>query len=155
MKHLIILLSLFTASLSIGQSTEVSPTEQAEIKALVQGIFDDVWGGLDSTKILDYHTEDFIILENGELWDNADITAYVRNSLKNKVIHKRENSFEYISMEKQGSSIWAAYHNYASFSVAGKETGKGYWLESIVTIPTDDGWRLRMMHSTWVPNKKK
>jgi hypothetical protein len=142
------------SSFLTGQSTSVTSEEEKEIKKLVQGIFDDVWGGLDSTKILDYHTEDFIILENGELWENSDIKNYVRNSLNQSIIHKRENSFDFISMEKQGTSIWAAYHNYASFSVAGKETGKGYWLESIVAIPTDQGWRLRMMHSTWVPVKK-
>lgn len=142
------------SSFLAAQSTSVTLEEEKEIKRLVQGIFDDVWGGLDSTKILEYHTEDFIILENGELWTNGDITDYVRNSLNQKVIHKRENSFKFITMEKQGTSIWAAYHNNASFSVAGNETGEGYWLESIVAIPTDNGWRLRMMHSTWVPVKK-
>ncbi len=142
------------SSFLTGQSTSVTSEEEKEIKKLVQGIFDDVWGGLDSTKILDYHTEDFIILENGELWNNSDVKNYVRNSLNQTIIHKRENSFDFISMEKQGTSIWAAYHNYASFSVVGKETGKGYWLESIVAIPTDQGWRLRMMHSTRATVKK-
>lgn len=143
----------FTSFLT-GQSTSVSSEEEKEVKRLVQGIFDDVWGGLDSTKILDYHTEDFIILENGELWSNKEIKSYIKRSLQSEKKTARLNSFDYISMEKQGSAIWAAYHNYATFSVSGKETGKGYWLESIVAIPTNQGWRLRMMHSTWVPVKK-
>lgn len=154
MKYLILLFLISISSFSVAQPTSVTDSEAQAVKALVQGIFDDVWGGLDSTKILDYHTEDFVILENGEVWDNETILQYVRRSLSKEVIPKRENSFDYISMEKRGDAIWAAYHNYATFSVDGKETGKGYWLESIVAIPTDEGWRLRMMHSTWAPSEK-
>ena len=154
MKYLLLVLFLGFNFQIICQEIEVSKDEEIAVKALVQGIFDDVWGGLDSTKILDYHTEDFIILENGELWTNKEIKAYVKRSLESETKSERLNSFEYISMEKQGTAIWAAYHNHAVFSVNGEETGKGYWLESIVAIPTDIGWKLRMMHSTWVPQKK-
>ncbi|MEW7281223.1 hypothetical protein ABW636_21720 [Aquimarina sp. 2201CG1-2-11] len=31
-------------------------------KNLIQGAFDDLWAGVDSTKINDYHTKDFIFL---------------------------------------------------------------------------------------------
>ncbi|MFT6333295.1 MAG: hypothetical protein ACJATI_000022 [Halioglobus sp.] len=154
MKYYILIILIGFGSFLAAQSNGVTIEEEKEVKQLIQGIFDDVWGGLDSTKILDYHTEDFIILENGELWSNKEIKSYIKRSLQSQIKTDRLNSFDYISMEKQGDAIWAAYHNYATFSVSRKETGKGYWLESIVAIPTEQGWRLRMMHSTWVPQKK-
>jgi len=153
MRTIIFLLAIGCFGVVSAQSIEPTVEEEAAVKQLVQGIFDDVWGGLDSTKISDYHTEDFIILENGELWTNKEIKEYVKRSLQSNTKTTRLNSFDYISMEKRGDAIWAAYHNHATFSVDGKETGKGYWLESIVAILTDHGWRLRMMHSTWVPKK--
>lgn len=155
MKHLLLLLFLGFNFQVICQDIDIPNDEETAVKALVQGVFDVVWGGLDSTKILDYHTEDFIILENGELWTNKEIKAYIKRSQKSETKTDRLNSFDYITMEKQGTAIWAAYHNHAIFSVEGQETGKGYWLESIVAIPTDQGWRLKMMHSTWVPQKKE
>ncbi|MEM6771044.1 MAG: hypothetical protein AAF597_10705, partial [Bacteroidota bacterium] len=45
--------------------TEITPEETQIAKDLIQGAFDDLWGGVDSTKILDYHTDDFVILEQG------------------------------------------------------------------------------------------
>ena len=132
----------------------ISQEEEVAVKALVQGIFDDVWGGLDSTKILNYHTEDFVILENGEVWTNGDIKDYVRSALARKSNPTRLNKMEYISMDKYGESINMAYHNYATFMNADTIAGRGQWLESATAIKTNQGWRLKTMHSTWVPQRK-
>jgi len=66
---------------------------------------------------------------------------------------KRTNSMEYISIEKYGPSIQIAYHNFAEFAQADSIVGKGRWLESALAVPTEKGWRLKMMHSTWVRPK--
>jgi len=36
---------------------------------------------------------------------------------------------------------------------ADKIAGKARWLESALAIAIDDGWRLKMMHSTWAPKE--
>ena len=108
---------------------------------------------MDSTTILNYHTDDFIILEHGEIWDNDRIKAYIRRQHQRENRPLRKNRMEYISIEKYGTSIQMAYHNYAEFIRADTLVGKGQWLESALAIKTEEGWRLKMMHSTRVPNR--
>ena len=144
---LLILLSLF--SCSNNQVTKITPQEKQIAMDLIQGAFDDLWGGVDSTKISKYHTDDFIILENGEVWDNNRIKKFMRGQLANPNRPHRKNIMNYISIEKYGPSIQIAYHNSAEFSTADSIVGTGKWLESALAVPTDQGWRLKMMHSTW------
>ena len=133
-------------------STALSAEETTIAKDLIQGAFDDLWGGMDSTKILNYHTSDFIILEHGEVWDNNRIKQWMKEQLENTDRAKRVNSMDYISIEKYGQSIQMAYHNKAEFYRLDSLVNTGSWLESAVAVETPEGWRLKMMHSTW--NKK-
>lgn len=130
----------------------INEEEIAIAHQLIQGAFDDLWAGLDSTKITDYHTEDFIILENGHIWDNDRIKGYMRKKYAEVDRPHRSNRMEYISVDKYGPSIQIAYHNYAEFTRNDSLIGKAKWLESALAIPTDKGWRLKMMHSTFAGN---
>ncbi len=136
-----------------NKKSEISQEEIDIAKGLIQGSFDDLWAGCDSTKILDYHTHDFIILENGAVWTNDNIRSYMKDQLSDTNRPKRINRMEYISIDKYGPSIQLAYQNYAEFYRADTLAGKGSWLESALAVPTPDGWRLKMMHSTWSGNK--
>ena len=127
--------------------------EEAIAKELIQGSFDKIWGGVDSTEIANYHTDDFIILEHGEVWDNDRIKVYIRGQLQRENRPLRINNMDYISIEKYGSSIQLAYHNYAEFVRADTLVAKRQWLESALAVKTPEGWRLKMMHSTRVPTK--
>ncbi|MEO0787979.1 MAG: type 1 glutamine amidotransferase domain-containing protein [Bacteroidota bacterium] len=159
MKYLpLILLLLASCQASDSHtSTELSAEEEQIAKDLIQGAFDEIWGGVDSNAISTYHTDDFIILENGEIWDNDRIKEYIRSQHEREVLPTRVNRMEFISMEKYGSSIQMAYDNFAEFYLEDSLVGKAYWLESALAIETSEGWRLKMMHSTWAPypTKKK
>jgi len=96
-----------------------------------------------------------MILENGEVWDNDRIKVFMRQQLANENRPNRINRMEYISIDKYGPSIQIAYHNFADFVMNDSIVAKGRWLESAVAVPTEEGWRLKMMHSTWVGNNKK
>jgi len=146
---LLIALSLCACQSREAQSSTITPEETQIAKDLIQGVFDDVWGGVDSTKIAKYHTDDFIILENGEVWDNDRIKQFIRRQLGNTNRPKRTNRMDFISIDKYGESIQMAYNNYATFSQADTIAGKGQWLESALAIKTEQGWKLKMMHSTW------
>lgn len=150
----IFLLFFVLASCQNPTITENSkPITVAEIqiaKNLIQGSFDDLWAGLDSTKILDYHTADFIILEQGEVWDNNRIKQFMRKQYEQKNRAKRTNRMEYISIDKYGESMQIAYFNFAEFTRADTLVGEAKWLESALAVSTEEGWRLKMMHSTWV-----
>ncbi|MEL6841863.1 MAG: hypothetical protein AAFP02_01510 [Bacteroidota bacterium] len=154
MRITIFVLLFASACVSPQQSTvNVLTAEEEQIaKALIQGSFDKIWGGVDSTEIANYHTNDFIILEHGEVWDNERIKTYIRGQLERENRPLRKNRMEYLSIEKYGNSIQMAYHNYAEFIQADTLLAKRQWLESALAIKTQAGWRLKMMHSTRVPN---
>jgi hypothetical protein len=48
---------------------------------------------------------------------------------------------------------WAAYQNYANFSIDNKIVRKAHWLESATAILTEDGWKLEMLRSTRINNE--
>ena len=130
------------------QESEITTNEKEIAQHLIQGAFDDLWGGMDSTKILDYHTEDFVILEHGEVWDNDRIKQFMRDQLASGNTAKRVNIMDYISIDKYGQSMQIAYHNKGEFYVQDSLVWTGGWLESAVAVNTSEGWRLKMMHST-------
>jgi len=70
--------------LSTSTNALISTNEEQIMKDLVQGVFDDIWGGMDSTELLNYHTEDFIILEHGEVWDNTRLKSWMADRLKKR-----------------------------------------------------------------------
>ena len=150
-----ILLILFLSACSTPnnekESIALTKEEEEVAKELIQGSFDKIWGGVDSTEIANYHTDDFIILEHGEVWDNDRIKVYIRGQHQRENRPLRKNRMEYISIDKYGASIQMAYHNYAEFYRADTLVGKGQWLESALAVKTDKGWRLKMMHSTRMP----
>ena len=159
MKYLLLVLLVLLVACKPDTATSdlaTAPITEAEkkiAKDLIQGAFDDLWGGVDSTKILDYHTEDFIILEQGEVWDNTRIKQFMREQLAKEDRAKRINIMEYISIEKYGPSMQIAYRNFGRFYQADSVVNKASWMESAVAIETPVGWRLKMMHSTWTGNK--
>ncbi|WP_338763222.1 DUF4440 domain-containing protein [Bernardetia sp. ABR2-2B] len=148
-KKIILPIFLFFSVYSL-QAQNIKPKEEEAIKQLIQNVFDDVWGELDSTKIEKYHTDDFLLLEHGEVWTNDTIKSYIAKARQSEKLPKRTNSFEFIRFVKSKNSIWFAYQNYATLSVDGKVTRELQWLESAVAIKTKQGWKLQMLHSTRV-----
>ena len=152
MKNLVIALSITLLCSCQTQTKGYQPITDQEIeiaKGLIQGSFDDLWAGVDSTKISKYHTDDFIILEQGEIWDNDRIKEYMRKQLARADRPKRTNRMEYIAIDKYGESIQIAYYNFAEFTQADSLVGEAKWLESALAVSTKEGWKLKMMHSTW------
>lgn len=145
------LYSIMTFSQIVGTPTDEASRDQL-MHDLILAEFDGVWSEMDSTNIDRYHTDDFILLEHGEIWDNQFIKNYIKRALSSGPLGGRENKIEIIKTKQSGDKIWAAYHNYAVFSKDGRQTGEMQWLESIVAVPTKDGWKLEMMHSTRVQN---
>ncbi len=133
---------------SYSQSPIASDEEM--IKALIKNSFDDIWSKFDSKKIEDYHTKDFLLLEHGEVWNNDTIVNYVNKAVLKTPLPSRVNSFEFIDIKIYGDIAWVAYYNKAVISLDNKVIREAQWLESVVAVLTEKGWRLQMMHSTRV-----
>lgn len=142
---------MFFTSLSFGQvSNEANKTR---IKNLVIESFDEIWSKLNAENMDKYYTKDFMLLENGEVWNNDSIKNYLDIALLRKPMPKRMNTIEVIEIKIANKMAWIAYHNYATFSTENKITRKAHWLESATAILTENGWKLDMLHSTRVVNE--
>lgn len=147
MKKLITLIFMICfTTLSFGQSG--SKTDKAQIKQLIVESFDEIWSKLDSKNIDKYYTKDFLLLENGEIWNNDSIANYLNKAILDKPIPKRVNSIEVIEIKILNKMAWIAYKNKAVFSFDDQKRNKVYWLESATAILTKNGWKLEMLHST-------
>lgn len=127
--------------------------DQAAVHQLIQDIFDNIWSGTDTSYVGRYHTDDFVLLEHGEVWTNDTIRNYQLRKAANPQADApaRKNSFAHFRTSQNGDEIWTAYHNYGHWVTADQDTVSAYeWLESAVAVRTDTGWKLRMMHSTRV-----
>lgn len=143
---LILLLTFFT-NLQ-GQKTESKESVETTIQNLIIGAFDDIWADLDTAKISKYHTQDFLLLEHGEVWNNDTIANYLKKVRLQEKIPTRINKIEFIDTKISENRAWVAYHNYATISIDGKVVADLHWLESATAVLTPNGWKLDMLHST-------
>ncbi|MDP4580286.1 MAG: hypothetical protein NWS66_16575 [Saprospiraceae bacterium] len=141
-----IILMMFFKSISFGQVS--NETDKTLIKNLIIESFDEIWSKLDAKNIDKYYTKDFLLLENGEVWNNDSIKNYLDNAMLRKPNLKRMNSIEVIEIKIANKMAWIAYQNYATFSSDNKIIRKAHWLESATAILTENGWKLEMLHST-------
>ena len=151
---LTLLLSLIFQVTVLAQNPS-KPNEAQEIQQLIQNSFDSLFSGYRVELIERFYTPDFLLLEQGEVWDMDFIKSYLsERSLKNNPV-TRTNRFEFIKTEIFGDRAWVAYHNYATFTKEGEAPREVYWLESATALKTDQGWRLDLLHSTRVELLKK
>jgi hypothetical protein len=147
MKQTLLLISLFL--LNLTSSAQSKNTYEDKIHDLITDSFNEMWSEMDSSKILKFHTKDFLLLENGVVWTNDSISNnFSTTLLREKVIPKRSNKITFIDTKILNSMAWVAYHNYAVWAIGEKIYGKAHWLESAIAIKTDNGWKIQMLHST-------
>ena len=141
-----IILMMFFTTISFGQVS--NETDKTRIKNLIIESFDEIWSKLDAKNIDKYYTKDFLLLENGEIWNNDSIKNYLDNAMLRKPNLKRMNTIDVIEIKIANKMAWIAYQNYATFSSDNKIIRKAHWLESATAILTENGWKLEMLHST-------
>ena len=146
-----IILMMFFTTISFGQVS--NETDKTRIKNLIIESFDEIWSKLDAKNIDKYYTKDFLLLENGKVWNNDSIKNYLDNAMLRKPNLKRMNSIEVIEIKIANKMAWISYQNYATFSSDNKIIRKAHWLESATAILTENGWKLEMLHSTRIVNE--
>ncbi|MBC9794886.1 DUF4440 domain-containing protein [Sinomicrobium weinanense] len=164
MKKIFILLVIFFGMISCDQKTKTENRTDPEIysstvnndiksvKDLITNSFEDIFSDLDSTKIKKYYTDDFLLLENGIVWNNDSIRNYINKARKETEIQniKRRNRFGFIKAVHNQNSIWIAYDNYGTWVKEADTLGTVHWLESVIAIKDKNNWKLEQLHSTIV-----
>ena len=148
----IFFLSLFLAIPTLVFSQ--SESEEKQIQNLIQNMFDGLFSEFESSRIQEFMTEDFLLLEDGEIWDNQIIKNYLDEQKAKGNLPLRVNKFEFIETKITGNQAWVAYKNWATISQNGKVIREAYWLESANAVKTSSGWKLEMLHSTPVTSNK-
>lgn len=90
-------------------------------------------------------TDDFQLLEDGEVWDMAQLVDAVRGA-EGEIA--RRNFFALIKQEEKEGSVWISYWNRADLKIADGEEASIAWLESVVVVRDGGEWKIEMMHST-------
>jgi len=91
-------------------------------------------------------TDDFQLLEVGEVWDMDDFTAVVKRSSM-----VRRNYFSIIKSDINENFAWVNYWNKATYidsKVADAPLREVAWLESAIMVKTAKGWKVQQLHST-------
>lgn len=144
------ILFLFFLSIGFSSFSQAQNSDEVEIQNLIQNSFDELFSNLDAEKLGDFYTDDFLLLEQGEVWDKAIILGYFERASQNPNRPVRTNRFEFIQTKVEGNRGWVGYWNYATISKDGQVVQEIKWLESATAVKTEKGWRLDMLHSTRV-----
>jgi len=123
-------------------------SDEDQLKQLIQDSFDEIFSGLDTASIRKFYTADFLLLENGIVWNNDTITNYMLRRKNATGRPVRTNRFEFIEVKVNEGTAWLAYHNYADLNYPDGRERKLYWLESATAVRASEGWKLDMLHST-------
>jgi len=148
MKSTFTLILLFL-TLGVFSQTSIEKDEEL-LKQLIIDSFQDILSDNKKEKLADHYTEDFVLLENGEVWDLEVIHGYMDQSAAMDNLPKRINSFTFIDIKIYGDAAWLAYHNTARFEMDEQVLGEMTWLESANAVRTPAGWKLELLHSTIV-----
>lgn len=122
---------------------------------IIENMFQEVFSNLDSTRLENYVTPDFILFEDGQVYNNDSVRIIIKNLIiqfkseenKDKKF-ERINSFEFLGSHSDENSGWIYYRNFADFKMDGVSIAKLHWLESANFIQTNQGWRISFLHST-------
>lgn len=138
---------LFFYSLSSFSQTA---SDEQQVEALIVNSFDELFSSFKLERMDDFYTEDFILLEQGEIWDYEMVKNYFRRSAEMPQKPQRLNRFEFIKTVVDGDRAWTSYWNWAKITSTTNELVEIKWLESATAVRTSAGWRLDMLHSTRV-----
>ena len=141
---------LFTIILAttVASAQTSTKTDEDQIKELIENTFQEIFSDFEPQALETYLTEDFLLLETGEVWDMEMMRNYVQRSGERKSAVKRLNYVDFIQIKIEGKMAWVAYHNKAVFKDGKEIVREMNWIESATAIQTEEGWKLQMLHST-------
>ena len=144
MRKPLLLMVLLTISIAgINAQTKII-NEQSKVKDALTNFFDGI-ATLDARLMKQQVTKDFLLLENGAVW-NIDTLVGKLSPLKT-LNFSRKNYIDIIRTDIKGNMAWVAYNNAADMSMGGQAMHV-QWLESAVLVKDKKNWKIQLLHST-------
>jgi hypothetical protein len=154
MKKLIFIMTLLVSAFNLPAQTPVSSNftaEELKVNATVVKFFDALTE-LDLVKLKLQVTKDFMLLEEGEIWNTDSLSNYFEPMKKLNIT--RVNKFSFVKTTVTDQTAWTAYFNRADMKRGEKKMSKD-WLESAVLVKEDGIWKISLLHSTTIKPKGK
>jgi hypothetical protein len=130
---------------SACRSSRPAVADDESIRQVIADYYDLYFTRLDKDKYRALLTRDYLLLENGEIFDaDGDIAAMP----KAEDAYTRSDAFEFRSVQVHADMAFAVY--FLRSTVTEKQQGTRYleWLESAVLRRTENSWRIAVLHST-------
>lgn len=93
-------------------------------------------------------TDDYILIEDGNIWDLEDEIKYLFNPTK----VKRTNEFKFLNIDIGNETAVVIYKLKSTFDDKRKTSEKN-WSESIVCKKINGVWKISLIHSTPIRGK--
>jgi hypothetical protein len=140
MRHLYLIIGFLFPTGSMAQGIEDSV-------AIVQLLKAD-YGTMvayDIKKHREYCTSDYLLIENGEIWDMEKEAEWYKKNVHRSL--QRRDYFNFKLLKVQGSSAYAVYELKSEFIENEKLTTR-QWNESAVFRKVNDQWKIALIHSS-------
>lgn len=134
---------VFLAAASV--SDVLAADGEAVIKRIVQDSIDVFYMKMDQKKYRSMLTDDYRLLENGEIFDaNGDI-AFMPKPEDN---YRRTDTFDFRSVKIQGDFAYTVYFLKSDITDNKKGHRAVDFLESTILRRNGNNWRIALLHST-------
>jgi ketosteroid isomerase-like protein len=134
---------LIGAGCATGQPP--ADADAVAIKQVVADYYETYFRTLDKDKYRALLTDDYVLLENGELEDAAhDIASMPAPDSE----YKRSDAFDFRSVSVHNDTAYAVY--FLRSDMTDKKDGPRHmeWLESVFLRRSGSVWRVALLHST-------
>lgn len=103
------------------------------------------FGHYDASTHVNYCTEDYLLIENGEIWDLQKEVEYLKSNENRKSI--RTDSFKFIKLRIVGEMAYGVYELHSKIT-ENSYTKSYLWYESVVFRKMNGDWKIALIHST-------
>jgi len=119
--------------------------DETAVKQALKDVYSIFYVSLDKQKYRSLLTEDYLLLENGEL---LDIEGDIALMPAPESAYKRTDAFDFRSVKVHGDTAYAVY--FLKSEITDKQNGSRNreWLESAILRRSGAGWRMALLHST-------
>ena len=134
-------------------TTNVFSQENNDSSAIIKLLINDykTMGNWDIKSHIENCTENYLLVENGEVWDiKKETEYYIKNA--NRVID-RKDFFDIKYVRIYGDLAYAVYNLRSDITENGDLKVKT-WLESTIFRKIKDKWKIELINSTPVDLKK-
>lgn len=127
-------------------AARAATTEESEIiKQIARDYFFTFFNLQDKAKFRAMLTDDYLILEHGELLDLAGDLALMPGPADE---YKRTDSFDFHQVRIHGDTAWSVYTLRSDITDKKKGPRHREYLESMIMRRTADRWLVALLHST-------